>query len=100
MTFTLISKSIIWFSKSQDSSGKEKDDADILRSVFQTKFHFVMFFCFQPVLWNRCANCRPCGWSNICFSSGYVLEDRSITCACTCSLLRKLMFFYWNIYLV
>lgn len=87
MRFTLISRSILWYSKIAKVKIQwqyfffiRKRNADILRSVFQAKFHLVMFFCFQPILWNRCANCRPCGWSNICFSSGYVLEDMSITC--------------------
>lgn len=83
----LLSRSILWYSKIAKVKIQwqyfffiRKRNADILRSVFQAKFHHVMFFCFQPILWNRCANCRPCGWSNICFSSGYVLEDMSITC--------------------
>lgn len=87
MRFTLISRSILWYSKIAKVKIQwqyfffiRKRNADIFRSVFQAKFHLVMFFCFQPILWNRCANCRPCGWSNICFSSGYVLEDMSITC--------------------
>lgn len=87
MRFTLICRSILWYSKIAKVKIQwqyfffiGKRNADILRSVFQAKFHLVMFFCFQPILWNRCANCRPCGWSNICFSSGYVLEDMSITC--------------------